>query len=480
MGYKVGVDKRQSIFFPPSLDEYVGGNHICRFIDAFTEQLDMAGLEFKYATCKEKGCRPYDPRMMLNLYIYGYLHRVRSSRRLEAEARRNVEVMWLMERLEPDDKTISNFRRENAKGLKEAFKVFVKMSREFGLYGGEVETLDSVKIRANNSLKNNHNTTTVGNALSKIEKKIADYLKALDENDKAEAEEERVSSEKIEAALIGLTKRKEKYEELKRRLEAGETEVSTVDSEARLMRNGGEGRKLDVSYNVQTVVDSKYHLVAGFEVSNCASDAGNLETMSEEVKEILEVEKITILADAGYYDGQDIANCEENGVNCLVAKPAAGGPKKEEGYNRKDFVYDKEKDVYVCPCGNELPYKCDREHISGRDYFVYSSPEACKNCEKKSMCTKADHREVLRLTCQDTLDVVDERTRSNRGLYRKRQEIVEHCFGTVKAVWGYRQFLCRKKVKVSGEMALTYIAYNMRRIFNIFAEGEGKMVMETR
>lgn len=480
MRYKVGVDRKQELFLPPSLDEYVAGNHICRFIEAFTEQLDMVALEFKYATSKETGCRSYDPRMMLKLYIYGYLHRVRSSRRLEDETRRNVEVMWLMEGLTPDDKTICNFRRENAKELKEAFKAFVKLGREFGMYGGEVVATDSVKVRANNSLDNNHNATTVENALSKIDKKIEEYLKLLDENDKAEKKEERPRAVQIEAALAGLKKRKEKYEGLKKRLEEGETEVSTVDPDARLMRNGGEGRKLDVSYNVQTVVDSKYHLVAAYEVSTCANDTGNLKPLSDEVKEILQVQQLTNLADSGYYYSEDIVDCERSGVTCLVAKPATGGPKKEEGFNRKDFVYDKEKDVYVCPEQNELSYKSTREHVSGREYLVYSSATTCKNCAKKSVCTKADHREVLRLTCQDTLDVVDERTKSNKGLYRKRQEIVEHCFGTVKAVWGYRQFLCRKKVKVSGEMALTYIAYNMRRIFNIFAESGRKMAVGIR
>jgi hypothetical protein len=352
------------------------------------------------------------------------------------------------------------------------------MCRGLKLYGGEIIAEDSVKIRADNALDNNHNGTTVKNALGRIEKKISEYMKGLEEGDREEAKDERPGSAEIRAALEKLKERKGKYEGLRKRLERA-SEVSTVDSESRLMRNGGEGRKLDVSYNVQTVVDSKHHLIVDYEVTNCASDAGNLAEMSQRAKEIMGVETVTLLADAGYYDSEDIAACEGNGVTCLVPKLAAGGPKKEEGYNRKDFKYDGERDVYICPCQKELKYMSNKKHVSGREYRIYANYSACKICEKKKKCTSYKYREVLRLTCQDVLDRVDERTRENKRLYRRRQEIVEHCFGTVKAVWGYRQYLCRTKVKVSAETALMYMAYNLRRIFNIYTESMGKLVRVT-
>jgi transposase len=473
MSYKAGIDKRQLALLPASLDEYVAEDHVCRLINAFTERLDMAALGFKYAECKSTGRRPYDPQMMLNLYIYGYMHRVRSSRRLQDEANRNVEAMWLMGGLKPDDRTICNFRRDNAGALKEAFRSFSKMCRMLGLYGGEIVATDSVKVRANNSLDNNHNKVTVGNALARIDKKIEEYMSRLDQGDLEEEQEERPEPQEIKAALERLKKGKAKYEGLKARLE-NESEVSAVDADARLMRSGGEGRKLDVCYNVQTVVDGKNHLIVEYEVSNCASDAGNLKAMSDKAKETLGVETIINLADAGYYDSEDIAACEGSGTTCLVAKPAPGGPKKAKGFNRGDFIYDKGKDVYICPCKNELKYMREKKHVSGREYRVYSNYSACRACEKKSECTTYKFREVLRLKCQDMLDVVDERTRREKALYRKRREIVEHCFGTVKAVWGYRQFLCRGKPKVAAEMALAYTAYNFRRVYNIFIKSRKK------
>lgn len=477
MGYKAGLDRKQLSLFPTNLDEYVPENHICRLIYAFTEQLDMAALGYKYAECKDTGCRPYDPRMLLNVYIYGYLHRVRSSRRLRDETIRNVEVMWLMEGLRPDDKTICNFRKDNSKALKETFRTFSVMCREQGLYGGEVVATDSTKVRANNALDNSHNKTTVKNALSKIDKKISEYLNALEQGDREEYQEQPSSSE-IKAALERLKSRKVKYEELWTRLE-NESEVSTVDGDARLMRTGGEGRKLDVCYNVQTVVDRKNHLVVDFEVLSCASDAGNLKAMSDKAKEIMDVKTLTNLADSGYYDSKDIVACEQSGVTCLVAKPSAGGPKKAEGFNHRDFIYDRQKDVYICPCQKELSSrsKRNRKHLSGREYRVYWNTSACRRCEKKTLCTTMDKREILRLTCQDVLDVVDERTRKNKDLYRRRQEIVEHCFGTVKAIWGYRQFLCRTKPKVTAEMTLAYMAYNLRRVYNIITKNEGKLAV---
>jgi len=478
MGYKTGVDKKQLSFLPPSLDEYVPENHICRLISVFTGQLDIATLGYKYAKCKSTGCRPYDPRMMLNLYIYGYLHRVRSSRCLRDEAIKNVEVMWLMEGLRPDDKTICNFRKDNLKTLKETFKEFVRMCHGLGLYGGEVVATDSTKIRANNSLSNSHNPTTVNNTLLRIDKKISEYLNALDQGD-LEGEEQPGSGE-IKAALERLRARKERYEVLKSRLENGESEVSTVDPDSRIMRTGGDGRKLDVCFNVQTVVDSKNHLVVDFEVSGCASDAGNLKAMSDKAMEMLDVKTITNLADTGYYDSQDIAACELRGVTCLVAKPTPGGPKKADGFNHRDFIYDREKDVYICPCKKELKYMRSWKHNSGREYRVYTNTPACTKCEKKALCTTTKYREVLRQTCQDVLDCVDERTRKNKGLYRKRQEIVEHVFGTVKAVWGYKQFLCRTKPKVTAETALAYLAYNIRRVFNILAESGDRLAPAIR
>jgi transposase len=471
MGYKVGTDKQQLSLLPVCLDDYIPENHICRVITAFTEQLDMCVLEFKYAESKDKGCRPYDPRMMLNLYIYGYLHRVRSSRRLEAETKRNIEVMWLMNELKPDDKTISNFRTDNVAALRKTFREFSLMCRELELYGGEVEATDGTKFRANNSRKNNHNKTTVEKEFTEIDKRSREYLVALERGDKEEKGESEPKAVAIKAALERLRERKDKYEELKERVEK-EGEVSTVDPDSKLMRSGGDARELDVCYNVQTVVDSKHHLIVDFDIAERSDDKGNLFTMSEKAKEVLGVQTLTNLADKGYYDGEDIAACEAAGVSCLVAKPRPGGTKKEEGFTRRDFTYEREHDCYACPCKNQMRYMRDQKHSDGKVYRVYANYAACGACPRKGDCTEGNYRQILRPMYQDTLDVVDERTKKQKGLYRKRQEIVEHPFGTIKAVWGYKQFLCRTKPKVTAEVSLAYLAYNMRRVINIFTRKE--------
>ena len=472
MGYKTGIDKKQLILLPECLDDYVPEDHICRVISAFTGRLDMTSLGFKYAECKSTGSPPYDPRMMLNLYIYGYLHHVRSSRRLQDETGRNIEVMWLIDNLRPDDKTISDFRKENVEPLKDTFRAFVQMSRKLGLYGGELVATDSVKFRAQNSLKHNHNETVVKNELKRIEKHIAWYMDALENGDREEAGEGRPDPAAMHRALEGLRERKGQFEELRGQV-SEEGEVSTVDKDARLQRSGGDGRKLDVGYNVHTVVDSKYHMIVEFELTNNAHDSGNLHRLSEQAKEIMEVKEITNLADKGYYDSEDIAACEGSGVTCLVAKPRTGGAaRKAEGFNRENFIYDGENDRYSCPCKNHFEYKRTIKKHNGKEYRIYANYPACNKCEKKGECTKYKYREILRLYCQDVIDIVDRRTRTNKELYRKRQEIVEHVFGTIKAVWGYKQFLCRGKPKVTAETALSYLAYNMRRMVNIYKESK--------
>ena len=475
MGYKSGIDKKQLSLLPECLDDYVPEDHICRIISEFTRQLDVVALGYKYAESKTTGCPPYDPRMMLNLYIYGYMHRVRSSRRLRDEATRNIEVMWLMDGLKPDDKTICNFRKDNTKALRETFRTFVRMCRNLGLYGEETVALDGTKFRANSSLANHYNKTVVKNELGRIDKKISEYMEALEKGDLEEAVETEPSVEQLKAALERLKERKEHYEELNRRVKE-EGEVSTVDADARLMHSSGDGRKFDVGYNAQTVVDSKYYMIVDFEVRAQPNDAGNLHTMMERAKDILEVDHLTCLADKGYYSSQDIAACEQSGVTCLVAKTHYTGSRKAKGFNHEDFLYDREKDVYICPCKNELRRRYHKTLVSGRKYQVYSNAAACARCEKKPACTEYHYRDVSRLVWQDVMDIVDKRTRENKELYQKRREIVEHPYGTIKAVWGYKQFLCRTKPKVIAETALAYLAYNMRRMFNIFTEAKVKPV----
>lgn len=376
----------------------------------------------------------------------------------------------------PDDKTICNFRKDNTKALRSTFREFSRMCREFGLYGGETIAVDGTKIRANNSHKNNHNKITVERELSRIDKNISEYFAALEAADSAGSEEQTPSAEQIETALKKLKERKEKYEKLYERLET-EREISTVDAESRLMKQGGDARELNVCYNVQTAVDAKHHLIVDFDVIDRSDDHGNLASMPEKSKEVMGSETLTILGDRGYYDGKDIVECERNGDRCLVAKPKAGGDRKAKGFAKEDFIYDKTKDCYLCPCNNQLKFMRFQKYKDDKLYRIYANYPACKQCPSKTNCTKSKHREMRRLSYQDILDIVDERTKNNKELFRKRQEIVEHPFGTIKAVWGFKQFLCRGKPKVTAEVSLAYLVYNFRRVFNIFKENNENLIV---
>jgi len=473
MSYKTGVDKFQTML-PDCLDNYVSEDHLCRVIDAFVEQLDMAELNFKYARHADTGCRPYNPKMMLKLYIYGFMNRVRSSRRLEAETQRNIEVMWLMDKLTPDDKTICNFRRDNAKSIKAVFRLFSKLCNDWGLYGKEVVAVDGTKIRANNSRKNNHNLTTVKRNLAWLEKRITEYMTALEENDKAEKNEIKPSTEGIKEMLEKLNTKKDKYDSLLSQIEANNgAEVSTVDEDARLMKQSGSAG-LDVCYNVQSVVDSKNGLIVDIDVTNSSDDRGELFSMTEKAKEIMEADEITALADRGYYESADIVKCEGNGTKCLVSKPGTANRTNAEKYFRDKFIYNHQTDTYICPEDIVLKYMRDQE-LKGIKYRVYANYGACRVCPNKDKCTKAKNgRQILRSQYQDTMDIVDNRTKENKKLYKTRQQIVEAPFGTIKRIWGYSNFLCKGTEKITGEACLAFLAYNLRRVINIM--GTNKLI----
>ena len=481
MRYKSGINKNQDSFLPSCLDDYVGEEHICRIIDAFTDTLDMTGLGFKYAEPNDKGCRPYNPRLMLNLYIYGYLNRIRSSRRLEAETLRNVEVMWLIDKLTPDDRTICNFRKDNSASLKATFREFSIMCRKLELFGGEVVAIDGTKIRASNNYDNNFNEERAKKTLTKIEKSIADYMKDLDEADKQEASEPKIDKEKIQKALKKLQDKKNKIEELKPRLkEPGG--VSIVDQDARMMKQGGDAKKTNVCYNVQSVVDNKNSLVVDFEITNNGSDLRNLKPMTDSAKEILGVEKIAAIADKGYYDGADIVACEKSGVTCYVPRPDLTNNKRAKnldpqfGFNY--FNFDVEKNCFICPMGKEL-YHARTEKPNkryNRPRLIYTNKQACKECCNRAKCINSPFKEIHAEEFQRDLVKVNLRTKNTPELVKKRKQIVEHPFGTIKKVWGFSQFLCRTNPKVRAEMSLTFLAYNLRRVLTLFSDKKRDLI----
>ena len=480
MSYKQGEDRNQLMLSPMCLDDFIPAQSICRVIMAFVNSLDMGALGFKYSETKGNGRPPYSPATMLMLYIYGYLNRIRSSRRLEVETQRNVEVMWLMEKLTSDDKTISNFRKDNAKALKKVFRQFSLWCNEQGLYGKELVAVDGSKFRANANRKSIYTEKNTQAKLAEVEKKISEYMNELERNDAKETEEPNLNRERIETALNYLSEKKENLKSWLAKIDENDgKEISVVDPDARLMQTNGDGRNLDACYNVQSVVDSKHGLIVDFDVSTCADEKGALATMTESAKEIMGVTEISATGDRGYYDGDDIEKCEQNGTTCYIPKMQTGRSVPDEGYVLKGFKYIADTDEYTCPQGQVLIYNGNKKRKDGKTNRIYKNVIVCKNCPSREKCTKSKYgREITRSPYQDTLDIIDNRmaTAQGREIIRKRSSIAEHPFGTTKAIWGFKQFLSRGQESTTGEISLVFLAFNMKRVFNILAQKNKSMV----
>ena len=480
MPYIQGESREQMTLMPLCLDDYIETDSICRVIAIYVGSLNMAELGFKYAETKDTGRPPHDPASMLMLYLYGYLNRIRSSRRLEAETKRNVEVMWLMEKLTPDDKTICNFRKDNTTALKKVFREFSLWCSRQGLYGKELVAVDGSKIRANSSRRNIYTQRGTERKLAEVEKKISEYMNELEANDTAEADETKLSKDTIREVLQRLNEKKDTLQNWLKQIEANDgKEISTIDPNAHIMHTGGDGRNLDACYNVQSVVDEKHKLIVDFDVSTCPDDKGALPKMTERAKDIMGVDEISVVADKGYYDGEDIEKCEQSGTTCYIPKVADHASAPNPKYNKSSFKYDAENDSYICPKGQTIPFSRLHKRKNGKKEKWYMSSSICKNCTERSNCTTAKRkgRTVTRTSEQDTLDKINARMQTDkaRQIFRERKKIVEHPFGTTKAVWGYRQFLCRGQEKTTAEMSLTFLAYNFRRVFNIFKENGTNM-----
>lgn len=472
MAYIQGETRQQVNIFPESIDDYVSEDNPVRVIEAFVMSLDMATFEFKRAESSNLGRPPYDPRDLLKLYLYGYLNRIRSSRKLENESARNLEVIWLLCGLKPDFKTIADFRKDNKKAIREVFKQFSLLCKEWGLYGQAVVAIDGSKFRASNSKRNNYSEKKLKRHIKYIDEKIDQYMDELEEGDQSEVGTHRPTAEEINQRIKELKERKLKYEKMHHDMqESGVKEISTTDTDARMMAANNNG--LDVSYNVQTVVDGEHSLVVDCEVISNPTDHGQLSGMGKRAQEIFQTEEIKVLADKGYYSAQELKACKEAGMETYVAKQRFANATEDEGFYADKFTYDPQQDHYICPAGQILipaNYRKTNGEIIGRNYRNF---KACKNCEMKDRCTKSKRgRTIYRNINQGLLDEVDRRTRENKELYTRRQMIVEHPFGTIKRSWGYGHFLTRGLDSVRTESCLSFLAYNLTRVINILGVKE--------
>jgi len=469
MNYIISKNREQMQIIPLCLDEMIGPENPCRVIDAFCEILDMKQLGFTHAETAETGRPPYDPRVNLKLYLYGYLNRISSSGMLSRETYRNIEVMWLTGNLHPSKRALCYFKENNAEAIKKVFREFNKIYKELGLFGQDTIAVDSVKIRANNGKKNNHSKNYVAKIMKQIDEKINKYFEMLSESDaKEQNEEPRLPASKIKEIITELEDKKKKYKEIHEEVqESNEKQISTVDEDSRLMKQGS-GKGLNVSYNTQVAVEEKNKLVIEYITTNQANDLGRLEEITEAAKNNLGTDKIIVIADSGYHDSTDILNCESKGTTCYVShgKPPSQQA-KEVKYNRENFKYKKAENQYICPEGNVLKFM--RYAIKkGKKHKVYANYGACRICPVKDSCTKNKNgREVTRTINQDKMDEIDRRLMTNRNIYIKRLSIVEHPFGTIKWVWGFNRYQTRGLKKVSTENALIFCAYNLRRVMNI-------------
>lgn len=457
MRHKQGDSRQQSTLFPESLDEYVSQDNPVRVIDAFIDSLDMTSLGFTLATTKDTGRKPYHPADLLKLYIYGYLNQVRSTRRLEKECHRNVEVLWLMKRLAPDFKTISNFRQQNSSAIQQACRAFIQFCREARLLDGRLIAIDGSKFKAAASMSKTYNRKQLDALQKRLTRKINGYLNELAKSEQTENEETQGS---VLDALNKLQSRQKKLDALARKMdESHATQCCETEPDAKRMRSGRDG--IVVGYNVQTAVEDESGLIVHHDVSDEGSDNRQLEHMAKAAQTELEQEKLTVLADAGYSNGEQLANCEKAGIEPVVP-PNRATNNQGEFYQKRDFYYDEDRDEFICPAEKVLSYQTYNSKNKMRLY----ARTGCSTCPLQAKCTKADKRWISRHFFEGALERSASRVRENPVLMHRRSAVVERPFAHLKQIMGLRRFQCWGKEGAKAEMGLGVLAYNLNRMIN--------------
>ena len=465
MGYIVGVDRQQEVLFPETLDEYVSEDNPVRFIDAFVAKLDMAELGFGRAIPAEEGRPSYDPRDLLRLFLYGYLNRTRSSRKLEAETHRNLEVIWLMRKLRPDHKTIAEFRRKHPEALKRVGREFIVLCKQLNLFDGSLVFVDGSKFRAVNNKDRNFTELRLEKLLALIDERVSEYLTELEEQDAREESQPGATDAGLQEKIEALKERKAQYEGyLKHLKESGESQLSLTDPESRRMKLRGD---MDVCYNAQIAVDPKHHLIVADDVTNQVNDEEQLAPMGMAAKEALGVETLDLGADRGYHTGPQVVKCEENGLTPHAPAPKSSKNKKQGLFTKESFRYSAERDAYQCPAKQWLG-PCTQGKVKGRTMRYYANWKACEGCPLRAQCTKGKQgRRIMRTPEEERVDAMAQRLKERPELMQQRKSTVEHPYGTIKRWWDGGYFLLKGLRKVRGEFSLMTLAYNLRRVINL-------------
>ncbi len=461
-----GVDRAQGSMFPERLDDWIGEDNPVRVIDVFVDELDLGGLGFDRVEPRETGRPGYHPSDLLKLYIYGYLNRVQSSRRLEREAGRNVEVMWLTGRLAPDHKTIADFRKDNGAAIRKVCSQFVALCRQINLFADASVAIDGAKFKAVNNRDRNFTAAKMKRRLEQIEESVARYLHQLDSADRQEPSLARTTkTARLKDKIAKLKEEMGRLGKLEvRRLAAPDQQISLTDPDARSMATSGRGSGM-VGYNVQASVDTKHHLIVAHEVTNEGTDRAQLSNMAKQTKAALEADELDAVADRGYFSSEEILACEEAGITVTLPKPLTSGSKAKGRFAKQDFRYLAEEDVYLCPAGERLVYRFTSQEngLSMRRYWT----NACQQCAIKDRCTTGKQRRITRWQHEHVLEAVEQRLDEHPEKMRERRETAEHPFGTIKSWMGATHFQTKTLKRVRTEMALHVLAYNLKRVMNI-------------
>ena len=464
-GFVEGIDRSQSSLFPAHLEDYVAEDNPVWAVDAFVEGLDLGKLGFGRVEPLEKGRPCYHPATLLKIYIFGYLNRIPSSRRLERECQRNIELIWLTGQLTPDFKTIADFRKDNGKAIREVCRTFVALCRELDLLSVASVAIDGSKFKAVNARDKNFTEAKMRRRFERIEESVARYLSQLET---ADLRGDAVPEAKVARLKDKLAKLKQEVARLtaikEEMMQSEDKQVSLTDPDARSMATSGKDTGI-VGYNVQTAVDTKHHLIVAHEVTNIGTDRHQLSNMAEQARTEMGVETLDAVADRGYYASEEIRACEEAGITVTLPKPMTSNSKAEGRFGKQDFRYVAEKDIYICPAGEVLAYSFTTED-RGLVLRRYRT-NACQRCAIKHRCTTAKERLITRWEHEAVLETVQARLDRHPEKMTVRRSTAEHPFGTIKCWMGATHFLMKRLPKVKTEMALNVLAYNMKRVMAI-------------
>jgi transposase len=470
-----GEDRSQATLLPEYLDDYIAEDNPVRAVDAFVDELDLKQLGFAGADPASTGRPAYHPAVLLKLYIYGYLNRIASSRRLEREAQRNVELMWLTGRLAPDFKTIADFRHDNGEGIRNVCRRFVQLCRDLKLFTQAIVAIDSSKFKAVNSRDRNFTPGKVDKRQEQIEESIQRYLSALETADRTQPAEVEAKTERLREKISTLREQMRRMDTIREELkQQPDEQISLTDPDARAMVSQAKGTGV-VGYNVQAVVDAKHHLIVTHEVTNAGSDRAQLTTMGTAAKAAMGKERLQAVADRGYFSGPEIKACTEAGITPRVPKPMTSNAKAQGRFSKADFIYIAKDDQYQCPAGQRAIYRMTTVEKGLTLHRYWSS--ACPRCPLKARCTPGDYRRVTRWEHEAILETMQRRLDRQPQAMTLRRRTIEHVFGTLKHWMGSTHFLTRGLKHVGTEMALHALAYNFKRVIKLLGVAKATRAM---